>query len=100
MKRESWIVWLTEQAGEMFLGLPPSDKDQRRFRISGTHEGEGPSGVGIWIRVSSVWETNVGSDAYRVWEVNPPLCLILWSYVAYIQKGDDSGNIGFTLRSH
>lgn len=99
MKRETWIVWLTEQAGEMFLGLPPAENGQRRFHLVGVHEGEGPNGVGIWIRVQRVWEVNVADNtASRTWEVSPPLCLILWPYIAYVQKGDNLGKMGFTLK--
>jgi hypothetical protein len=99
VKKETWIVWLTEPAGEMFLGLPAAARsEQRRFCVIGVHEGEGPSGVGVWIRVNHVREINVASNAaFRTWEVAPPLCLILWSYIAYIQKGDDLDRIGFAL---
>jgi hypothetical protein len=26
------------------------------------------------------------------------LCLILWPYIAYVQKGDNLGKMGFTLK--
>jgi len=97
MKRETWFVWLTEFGGETLLGLPPSNSGQRRFRVTGVHEGEGPNGIGIWIRVNQVWEINLANNTTsRAWEVSPPLCLILWSHVAYVSKGDETGGIGFT----
>jgi hypothetical protein len=95
---KNWIVWLTEDGGEIFMGLAPSqNRGERRFRVLGTFDSDGPNGVGIWINVDSVQEIEVPDNTIvTTWEVQPRSCLILWSYVAYVQRGKQQEKIGFT----
>lgn len=97
MAAESWIIWLTEQGGESLLGLAPAKRPgERRFCVLGKFESDGPNGVGVWIDVDFVQEIAIPTNAtVKTWEVNPRSCLVLWGYVAYVQRGEYSGKVGF-----
>jgi hypothetical protein len=97
---DSWIIWLTPQTGETFLGLTPSTppRADRRFCILGKFEAYDASGVGIWLEVDFAQELEIPDNtAIKTWEVNPRSCLIRWSDIRYIQKGEHpkKGKIGF-----
>lgn len=97
MAANDWIVWLTEQAGEVFLGLPATGTGDRRFCVLGRLEGTDPSGIGVWVDVDFVQELKIPDNtAVKTWEVNPRSCLIRWDYITYVQRGEHSGTIGFT----
>jgi hypothetical protein len=50
--------------------------------------------------VDLVQEIEIPSNAVtEAWQVNPRSCLILWEYIAYIQRGEQLGKIGFTPTS-
>jgi hypothetical protein len=50
--------------------------------------------------VDLVQEIEIPSNAVTdTWQVNPRSCLILWGYIAYIQRGEQLGKIGFTPTS-
>jgi hypothetical protein len=85
---ESWIIWLTEQGGESFLGLAPAERPgDRRFCVLGKLESDGPNGVGVWIDVDFVQEIAIPTNTtVKTWEVNPRSCLVLWGYVAYVTE--------------
>jgi hypothetical protein len=98
MITESWIIWLTQGGGETFLGLSAREEESRatRFCVLGKFVSDGPNGVGIWVDVDFVQELEIPSNnVVKTWQVKPQSCLILWSYVAYIQRGERSGKIGF-----
>jgi hypothetical protein len=102
MANNNWVVWLTEQGGEIFLGLAPtfSRVGRRRFCVLGEFQSDGPNGVGIWMDVDLVQEFEIPSNTVTdTWQVNPRSCLILWEYIAYIQRGEQLGKIGFTPTS-
>jgi len=102
MANNNWVVWLTEQGGEIFLGLAPtfSRVGRRRFCVLGEFQSDGPNGVGIWLDVELVQEFEIPSNTVTdTWQVNPRSCLILWGYIAYIQRGEQVGKIGFTPTS-
>src|SRR5881409_2544422 len=58
MANNNWAVWLTEQGGEIFLGLAPTSTrvGRRRFCVLGGFQSDGPNGVGIWMDVDLVQE--------------------------------------------
>jgi hypothetical protein len=99
MTKNNWTVWLSEGGGEVFLGLAPSaDTRSSRFCVLGTFQSDGPNGVGIWMDVDSVQEIEIPDNTViRAWKVNPRSCLILWGQIAYIQRGERRGKMGFTL---
>ena len=102
MANSNWAVWLTEQGGELFLGLTPTSTHvgRRRFCVLGQFQSDGPNGVGIWLDVDLVQEIEIpGNTVTHAWKVNPRSCLILWGYIAYIQRGEQLGQIGFTPTS-
>jgi len=97
---DDWIIWLTPQAGEVLLGLPPSSAvpGNHRFCVLGKFEGPDRSDVGVWIDVDFVQELTVPDNTtVKTWEVNPRSCLIRWTDIRYAQKGKSSekGKIGF-----
>ena len=94
--QDSWVIWLTKEGGEKFLGLLPS-AGEHRYCVLGKFEIDGPSGVGVWINVDFVQQIAKPSNAaVATWEVNVRSCLILWRDVAYIQRGGEkSDGIGF-----
>ena len=101
-RENHWAVWLTEQGGEIFLGLAPTSTrvGRRRFCVLGEFQSDGPNGVGIWMDVDLVQEIEIPSNTVTdTWRVNPRSCLILWAYVAYIQRGEQLVKIGFTPNS-
>jgi hypothetical protein len=94
----SWIIWLTKEGGEAFLGLAPS-RGNHRFCVLGKFESDGPNGVGVWVDVDFVQKIAIPSNVViKTWEVNVRSCLILWRDIAYIQRGEKSDGIGFVLR--
>ena len=95
---DSWIVWLTQGAGEIFLGLPSgSNEVNHRFCVLGRFIEEGPSSVGVWMDVDFVQEVVMPENTtLKTWEVKPSRCLIFWAYISYVQRGEHSGKIGFT----
>ena len=99
MANDNGVVWLTEQGGEIFLGLAPTCTrvERRRFCVLDKFQSDGPNGVGIWMDVDLVQEIGIPSNTViDTWQVNPRSCLILWGYIAYIQRGEQLGKIGFT----
>ncbi len=91
----SWIIWLTRDGGETFLGLPPGN-GSHRFCVLGKFESDGPNGVGVWINVDFVQKIAMPSnDTLETWEVTVRSCLILWRDIAYVQRGEAVGGIGF-----
>jgi hypothetical protein len=100
MPRNDWAVWLTEDGGERFLGLAPTSTHvgRRRFCVLGKFQSDGPNGVGVWMDVDFVQEIEIPSNAVlKTWQVNPRSCLILWGQIAYVQRGERRGKIGFTV---
>ena len=91
-RENNWAVWLTEQGGEIFLGLAPtfSRVGRRRFCVLGEFQSDGPNGVGIWMDVDLVQEIEIPSNTVTdTWQVNPRSC----------QRGEQLGKIGFTPTS-
>src|SRR5947209_7590849 len=67
MANNNWAVWLTEQGGEIFLGLAPTSTrvGRRRFCVLGEFQSDGPNGVGIWMDVDLVQEIEIPSNTDR-----------------------------------
>jgi hypothetical protein len=75
-RENNWVVWLTEQGGEIFLGLAPtfSRVGRRRFCVLGEFQSDGPNGVGIWMDVDLVQEIEVPSNTVTdAWQVEPAI---------------------------
>jgi hypothetical protein len=53
MASRDWLIWLNEQAGEVFLGLPASSAEGSRFCVLGKLQ-EHLDGIGIWVEVEYV----------------------------------------------
>ena len=63
-------------------------------------QSDGPNGVGIGMNVDLVQEIEIPSNTVTdTWQVNPRSCLILWEYIAYVQRGERLDKIGFTPTS-
>jgi hypothetical protein len=94
MPGEPIIVWLLQEAGEIFLGLASSSRApgapmSSRYCVLGKMHGS--DGVGVWIDVDIVQERSVPTGAVaNQWNIDPKLCFIKWAYVAYLQKGKTS----------
>ena len=87
---KEWTIWLREGAGEVLLGLQPTQAGTR-FRVFGKMKEEA-FGFGVWIEVQGVQELTLGgsSTVTQTWVIKPPTCLIPWGLVAYIQRGSAS----------
>jgi hypothetical protein len=95
MASDDWVIWLREEAGEVFLGLPASNAGESRFCVLGKFQ-EHLDGVGIWVEVDFVQQVRVADNTtIKTWEVQPRSCMIPWSYIAYVQRGKNSGQFGF-----
>jgi hypothetical protein len=95
MASSDWTVWLTQKAGEVFMGLPISNGNNYRFCVRGKFV-EHLAGVGVWIDVDSVQQVKLSNNAAeKTWTIKPHSCMIPWSYISYVQRGKHSGGIGF-----
>ena len=91
----SWIVWLTADGAEAFLGTPPLNDS--RFCVLGAFLTDAHNGVGFWMDVDFVSEVRIPTnEIIQSLTVLPSSCLVLWHYVAYVQRGERSESIGFT----
>jgi hypothetical protein len=97
MADKSWIIWLTREGGETLLGLKPDNDNSYRFAVWAEFDSDGPNGIGAWVEVQLVHKVEITSTTIlQSWTVTPASCLILWQHIAYVQRGEKSGKIGFT----
>jgi hypothetical protein len=68
MASDDWIIWLIEEAGELFLGLDASNSGESRFCVLGEFQ-EHLECIGIWVEVDFVQQLRVAA--------NPVLCAAL-----------------------
>ncbi len=100
---KSWIIWLARESGNTLLGLTLGDEDEDdsyRYAVYGEYQSDGPNGVGVWVNVQLVHRVAVGSNTLlQSWVVSPSSCLILWQHIAYVQRGPQSGTVGFSVQN-
>jgi hypothetical protein len=99
MANNNWVVWLTEQGEKFSLAW---------LLLSRTL---GVVDFACWVNFSPMALMELGygwtwiwckklrfqvTPFTDTWQVNPRSCLILWGYIAYIQRGEQLGKIGFT----
>ncbi len=84
--KNKFAVWIHDSDARLFLGLPPAKVSPSRWAILGEFVEE--ASTGIWIDVDHVQEWTHDGDTWRVtntWNVTPPRCLVLWTFVITIQ---------------
>jgi hypothetical protein len=92
MASEPVIVWLSQEAGEIFLGLSvraPGVPMTSRYCVVGRLDGTDM--IGVWVDVDVVQERSLPDGKItKQWTIDPKRCFIKWAFVAYLQKGKAS----------
>lgn len=97
-QENKWIVWLSQQGGQMLLGLPTTASPKTRFCILGTMTDE--AAVGFWIEIDLIQEWSIRvKRAMKEFTVTPRKCLIRWDFVTHIQIGLAAENAGFVQQA-
>jgi hypothetical protein len=96
-KEKDWIVWLSRDAGEAFLGLSSSrNNETSRYCVMGKMKEEAPAGFGVWVEIDEVQERSIpDSGLMKTFTVRPKTCLIPWGFISYVQRGRHSQEVGF-----
>ncbi len=100
LKRKYLIVWITDGAARLFLGLT-GRRPESRWAVWGKYEGE-DHGV-LWITIDEIEERrpSQGRTVRHVrWKVKPQTCSINQNWIITVQVAGefapDSKEIGFT----
>ncbi len=79
----SVVVWISDDAARLFLGLQRAQDEVSRWAIIGTVDRE-QVGVGIWLTVARLEERR-GNEVTKVWTIRPEVCLIRWDFIITAQ---------------
>jgi hypothetical protein len=82
----SVVVWISDNAARLFLGLQRSPDEVSRWAIIGMVDRE-QVGVGIWLAIARLEERR-GNEVTKVWIVRPEVCLIRWDFIITAQLLD------------